>query len=202
MRRLVVVTALMAEAVPVFDYYRMRKLAKHPDYHHYRADLELGRRQLDLLVCGMGAARTRLAIRSYLEQLGANAGSRWLNLGIAGARDFEIGRLIWARRVGGRSIGLPPGIADEPTAEVVSLAQPGRAYLSGRLFDMEAESCLLAIEENSFQFVPQHLFCAKVISDNPARGVQQISKPWVTKIIRRQIKLLDRHINHIISSIE
>ncbi len=202
MKRLVVVTALMAEAVPVVDHFRMRKLAKQPEFHHYQADLEPGRWQLELLVCGMGAAPTRRAICGFLEQVGSSTGSRWLNLGIAGARDFEIGQLVWARTIGGRAVGVPAGIAVSDSAEVVSLAKPGLAYRPGVLFDMEAESCLDTLEENSLQFAPQHLFCAKVISDNPARGVQQINRQWVMETIRKQTKTLDSYIHNIISTIE
>ena len=202
MKQLVVVTALMAEAVPLVDFYRMDKLIKNADYHHYRVERDPGQLQLDLLVCGLGADRAQRAILAYLKQPGLARQSCWLNLGIAGARDHEIGELVWAHHVGGRPVAVPTGVEKTSTAEVVSLAEPGLAYRAGVLFDMEAETCLQTLSENLYQFSPEQLFCAKVISDNPARGLQQISKQWVTKIIRKQIESLDRHIHNIISTIE
>lgn len=202
MKQLVILTALMAEAVPVVDFYRMSKLGKCPEFHHYRAELDSGQVQVDLLVCGIGAVRTRDAISRYLAQARSGVPDRWLNLGIAGALEFGIGQVVWGRTVGSQSIGLPGGVDTSDIAEVVSVVQPEQAYRAGTLFDMEAESCLAAIEENSLQFVPQHLFCAKVISDNPARDTHQISKQWVTELIRKQIESLDSYILNIISSIE
>lgn len=202
MKKLVIVTALMAEAVPVIDFYRLRKQDKQPGYQQFSADLSPGRVQLDLLVCGIGHQRTRDGLAAYLQRYPSSASSLWLNLGIAGTCEIDIGQLVWARSINGQPIGLPAGVALKDTAEIESLAEPSQAYRPGVMFDMEADSCLQTLRENLPEFAPAGLFCAKVISDSPARDPQQISRQWVTETIRRQIKSLDRYFHIIIDSLE
>ena len=81
-----------------------------------------------------------------------------------------------------------------------SLDGPCHQYQSGVLFDMEAEACLKCITENAQQFVPQALFCAKVVSDNRSEHTHNIDKHWVKDIVHKNINALDNGIRNIIKS--
>lgn len=184
MTRLVIATALMSEAVPLVDFYRMKKMPRQAGFRLFRAD------RIDLLVCGVGAQQMSQSLTAYLAFHGSDEHVRWLNFGIAGAADYSLGALIWANQVAQITIGLPTGITHQLPVTVQSMGQPSTDYLPQVLFDMEAEAWLGCLAENLHQFSPQQLFCAKVISDNSARHSHTIDKQWVSGLIRERIKAL------------
>jgi nucleoside phosphorylase len=194
MSKLIIVTALMSEAVPLIDYYRMLKQPGRAHYQLFRS------KQLELLVCGVGAERMRRGMRAYLEHEANISRSIWLNLGIAGGYDQDIGQLVWADCVGNTRISLPAGINNVPTITVCSQLSPSRNYRAGVLLDMEADSWLHSIAENPIEFEPERLFCAKVVSDNRCNNGHIIDKKWVCDIMRQQIKELDYQINILINT--
>ncbi len=197
MTRLVIVTALMAEAVPLIDFYRMKKQAKQ-EYNHLFQTSSSASLQIDLLVCGMGAKKMKQGLKAYGATLNSIEGIIWLNIGIAGTLSHSIGELVWANFIGDAPIGLPDGIQNSPLISVRSLSEPSTGYRAATLFDMEAEAWLHWIVKNTIQFAPERLFCAKVVSDNSGHYTHQIDKRWVTDIVRKNIKDLNETIINIV----
>jgi hypothetical protein len=197
MTRLVVVTALMAEAVPLIDFYQMKKQSKQEYFHLFKTSSS-GSLQIDLLVCGMGAKKTKQGLKAYRETLNNVDGIIWLNIGIAGTLSHPIGELVWVNFIADVPIGLPDGIQNNPLISVRSLSEPSTDYRAETLFDMEAEAWLHWIAENTIQFAPERLFCAKVVSDNSGHYTHQINKCWVTQLVLKNINDLNESIINII----
>jgi hypothetical protein len=199
MTHLVIVTALMAEAVPLIDFYRMKKQVKQKYLHLFKTS-STGSLQIDLLVCGMGTKKMRQGLKAYRATLNSVDGIIWLNIGIAGTLSHPIGELVWANFIADVPIGLPDGIQNSPLISVRSLSEPSTDYRAETLFDMEAEAWFRWIAENTIQFAPERLFCAKVVSDNSGLYTHQIDKRWATDIVRKNINNLSNGIKNIIQS--
>ena len=196
MIRLVIITALMAEAVPLIEHYKMQKQPKQAGFHLYRGE------QIELIVCGLGRDKTLHGIKAYLAQSNVDSRPSWLNIGIAGALSQPVGSLIWAHSIAGKTISIPNNCARQPGMDVISLSKPSTAYRANILFDMEAAFCLKALEDNLDQFKPESdLFCAKVISDNLSEHCHDITKQAVTLLLRKNIMTLRNEIENIIKSI-
>lgn len=197
MTRLIIISALMAEAVPLIDHYKMKKQPKLPDYHLYRGA------GIDLIVCGMGENRVQRGLKAYLREVNVDAQTRWLNVGIAGTLSYTVGALIWANSVGGRVIARPEYCVNQQAMDVVSLRNPSADYRANTLFDMEAQSCLNVLVHNCVQFRPEsHFFCAKVVSDNLSENMHRLSKQTVKALLRQNIMALSEGVKYIIKSTE
>ena len=199
MTHLVIVTALMAEAVPLIDFYRMKKQVKQKYLHLFKTS-STGSLQIDLLVCGMGTKKMKQGLEAYRATLNSVDGIIWLNIGIAGTLSHPIGELVWANFIADVPIGLPDGIQNSPLISVRSLSEPSTDYRAETLFDMEAEAWFRWIAENTIQFAPERLFCAKVVSDNSGLYTHQIDKRWAKDIVRKNINNLSNGIKNIIQS--
>ncbi len=201
MKRLLIVTALMAEAVPLVEFYRLKKQAKREFYHLFQNTSPGASVEIHLLVCGIGATKLRRGLEAYLQAVAPASKMLHLNFGIAGTLSEPLGSLLWANSIAGKSISLPVGIRNH-SYSVHSLEEPSTDYRAGVLFDMEAEAWMLCIAENTQQYTPEALFCAKVVSDNRDENTHKIDKHWVKKITYKNIVELDYHIKKLIKSLE
>jgi hypothetical protein len=201
MKLLIIVTALMPEAVPIIDFYRMQKQPKRPFHHLFKCISSGQTFELHLIITGIGAKNMYRGLKAYLSAEQNVRKAAYLNFGIAGASSEPIGKLLWANAIAATSIGFPAGVYNLPYT-VRSVDFPSQQYQSGILFDMEAEACMQCITENTQQFAPQALFCAKVVSDNQSEYTHNIEKHWVKDIVYKNINELVFGINKIIKSIE
>jgi len=177
--KLTLITALMPEAVAIIDFYRLQKRKGVPGFHLFYSDT------MHLVVAGMGAARMTSGLRAYFKAYpDVKSIPKWLNLGIAGTRDSEIGELCWAQAIADVHIGVPEGAGNLPLLKVRSLAAAGQDYQADTLFDMEAEACLKWLSRNIVDFSPEQLFCAKVVSDNQRNSVLEINREKVISMFR------------------
>lgn len=192
--RLVILTALMAEAVPIINCYRLQKKRLQTGVQLFCSD------RIDLIVSGMGTKRMEAGIVAYIREKPPVSGTRWLNLGTAGALDCAVGDLIWARSIAGIEIAQPAGENNCAPMNVITLNQPGTGYVQGALFDMEAQACIDTLSENVIEFEPAHLFCAKVVSDNELDPMLKKDKHQVMSMMLKNQKSLAEEINKLIES--
>ncbi len=200
MSRLLIATALMSEAVPLIDFYRMKKQPKQAHFHLYQTAFGSDRVDIQLLVCGMGAENMQRGLSAYFTAFDNNGRTKHLNLGIAGALCEPVGKLLWAESILDTRIGLPKGVCNSAPYTVQSLPEASYHYRPGVLFDMEAESWLQCIAKNTQQFAPDDLFCAKVVSDNQNENGHKIDSHWVRNTVHRNILELEKQINKLINT--
>ncbi len=171
---LIWVCALHCEAKPVIDYYRLRKLPGQV-FDLYRGD------DMALAVSGVGklasAAATAWAATAHRDQ----AALAWINLGIAGAADHEIGDAFLLHQVidddrGKRYYPAPVARPPLPGSACRTRSRPGYQYREDCLFDMEASGFMQAALYFSSAELVQGI---KLVSDNrrqqAAPGRQQVS---------------------------
>ncbi len=194
MTRCVILTALMAEAVPMINFYRLKKQALQAGTQLFCSD------RVDLIVCGMGGKRMASGIKAYLRAKHPVPAIRWLNLGTAGALDHAVGDLVWAQSIAGIKIGQPQGETQSRPMDVISLNKPGIDYAPGVLFDMEAQACIDTLRENVIEFEPAHLFCAKVVSDNQLDPLLKKDKHQLMFLMQKHQKSLASAIKKTINT--
>lgn len=199
MSRLLIVTALMPEAVPLINFYRMKKQPKQAFYHLFQTVSAGKVPDIHLLVCGIGADKMYQGLEAYLSTVDQCDRMLYLNFGIAGTLSEPHGKLLWANSIAGSAIGLPEDVRNSPFS-VQSLHAPCKNYRPTVLFDMEAEAWLKCIAENTQQFTPDALFCAKVVSDNQSENTHKIDKHWVINIVHKNIFELDYFIINLIKT--
>jgi hypothetical protein len=199
MSRLLIVTALMPEAVPLINFYRMKKRPKQAFYHLFQTVSSANRPDIHLLVCGIGADKMHQGLEAYLNAVDQSERTLYLNFGIAGTLSEPQGKLLWANSIAGSGINLPEDVRNSPFS-VYSQDAPCKNYRSAVLFDMEAEAWLKCIAENAQQFTPDALFCAKVVSDNRSENTHNIDKSWVINVVQKNIIELDYYVNKIIKT--
>jgi len=161
---LIWVCALHCEAKPVIDYYRLRKTAGAV-FDVYRGDDML------CIVSGVGKLASAAATSWVAASCGDEAALAWINLGIAGAADDEIGAAFLLNKVidadsGKRYYPVPVAAAQFPGNACLTRGQPGFDYRADCLFDMEASGFMQAALYFSSAELVQGI---KIVSDNRRR---------------------------------
>jgi len=199
MSRLLIVTALMPEAVPLINFYRMNKQPKQAFYHLFQTVSSRQVPDIHLLVCGIGAEKMYQGLEAYFNKVVQCDQTLYLNFGIAGTLSEPLGTLLWANSIAGKAINVPEDVHNLPFS-VHSREAPCKNYRPAVLFDMEGEAWLKCIAEKAQQFTPDALFCAKVVSDNQSENTHRIDKNWVINIVHKNIFELDKYIIKLIKS--
>ncbi len=161
--RLIWVCALACEARPVIDRYRLRKSRRDHAF-----DLYVNSR-MACVVSGIGPLAAAAATAWCAARFAGERALAWLNLGIAGAAEFEVGTLLQVTQIiaadsGQRFYPAPTAKPTLPTAACLSLSRPGDDYPPDCLLDMEASG----FAASALRFSSAELIgCLKVVSDNP-----------------------------------
>lgn len=187
-----ILTALNCEAKPLIDYFGLKKnhnICAFPLYQN--PDLKL-----TLVVSGVGiisaAAATAFAA-AYLS----DAPVCFVNIGIAGAFDIEIGALRLVNKVSneaGKTL-YPMGLSyfKLQSAALITHHQPAQTQ-PNTLVDMEGFS----FYQTASRFTTLELIHAlKIISDNQQQGVEQINAHQVKAWIEQHLETIDSFLMHL-----
>jgi len=181
-----IVTALPCEAKPLIKHYRLNGRQAENSFRIYENDV------IRLIIAGIGKCAAAAAC-AYLQGAEPQAKHAWLNLGIAGHRDLDVGEAIMAHKISDASTGISwypamPFKLPCQTLELISLDQPNTEYGCNSGYDMEAAGFYsTAIRFNSSELV--QVF--KVISDNRANPAEQVSAPQAEQLINAQLDNID-----------
>ncbi len=164
---LIWLAAFHCEAKPVIDRYRLKKSHQEHPFDVYHGD------DSACIVSGPG----KLAAAAACAWQGARAADygalAWINLGIAGAAEAEIGTVFQLDQIidgdsGQRYYPVAPARAELPPATCISLARIAGDYHPQHLHDMEASGYFFAATRFSSAELVQSI---KLVSDNRARSV-------------------------------
>jgi len=176
MSAICLITALPSEAQPLTGYFKLSGLA-HPHIRLFKGE------HCYLLQCGIGKLNAAAATATMLETLPDVEAV--INVGIAGS-DQPIGEVLLAHHIVDGGSGqqwyphLPPQkhLDNIKTIGVKTVDKPSRDYTPDTAFDMEAAGIALAATKKlDLAFVHS----LKVISDNPAHGIENINMQSVNK---------------------
>jgi len=180
------VIAFMPEARPVIDHFRLVKWANRSSFAIYHSKDQ----GLWLVVSGVGKVLSASATTALYHAAGEPVGMAWLNLGIAGHRELDLGNLRWVNKIVDVSSGqkwYPPRIfkmSKKQAGTLVTVDQPGEYPEEDSLVDMEASGFYQIASRYSTRELVQ---CVKIISDNVDNPWRDLKKGQVADWIQRQM---------------
>ena len=189
-----IITALPAEAKPLIAHFKLKRLNEVRAYPLYSGG------NIQLLVCGIGkiAAATATGYLQALRQ-SPQTPATWLNFGVAGHRDREVGESVLAHRILEASSGNSyyPTLLFEspcPTDEVLTVEEAQLDYPQAHAYDMEAAGFYQA----ALRFSTSELIhCLKVICDNPQHPATLVSAEQVQTLMGRNIHVVEALVSQL-----
>jgi len=188
-----IVTALPCEAKPLIRHYRLNGRQAENGFRIYEND------QIRLIIAGIGKCAAAAAC-AYLQGAEPQAKHAWLNLGIAGHRELDVGEAVMAHKITDAITGSSwyPAMPFKhpcPTVELICVDQPKTDYETDTAYDMEASGFYAtACRFNSNELV--QVF--KVISDNHANPAEQVSAQLTEQIINAKLGKIDELIQQLL----
>ncbi len=189
---LIWVVALHCEAKPVIDYYRLEKSTQHRKFDLYHND------SICCVVSGIGqsaaAAATAWVATLHISQ----PVLAWINIGIAGAAQDEVGSLFWVDQILSQHAApcYPIALFESNIVSrgCFTLDDSSTDYKPDLLYDMEASAFFAAATQFS---ATELVHCLKVISDNNNHPPQR-NKAKVSHLIQQNIDRIDAFANNLL----
>ena len=159
---LIWICALHCEAKPVIDFFRLKKSHDDSVFDLYRGD------DMVCVVSGVGKIASAAATAWTAARFAREPALAWINLGISGAAQHEIGKLFLLDKVVDDDSGqcwypAPVTPSTLPGSACLTLNSPGENYREDMLFDMEASGFM----QTALRFSSAELIqVLKVVSDN------------------------------------
>lgn len=194
--RLNIVTALECEARPVAARLGLEKVTSRAHRPLYLGDgvaltvSGIGRRAAEVAVKFLHLSEEVQVVARGRDRLAAQPDAAWLNIGIGGARDLDVGQGVLAHRVedAGWSRAWYPRFVFEPpcpTATVRTIDYVERAYFDPVVYEMEAAGFATAATKIS---TAELVHVYKIISDGPTAPTHEISKARVEELVSARIE--------------
>jgi len=190
------VAALPAEAHSIVSRFDLERVPGNRVFPLYR------RRQIRLIVCSPGKINAAIAT-AYLGALGDRTKeSVWVNIGVAGHGDRQIGEVRTADSITDAGSGrcwypvrTPDGLF--PSDPLVTLDRPDLTYKRGTMVDMEASGFYAA----ACRFAPvECVQVLKVIADNRSETAHGLSAQKVRRLVEGTLDILEELIACLMES--
>ena len=181
--------ALLCEANPIIENYNLIKSDKYNLFNIYlSADKEI-----TLTLTGIGKSNMAKAVNYHHECVNTSSNNIWLNIGIAGHKNIEIGEIRLVNKITDDEDKLswyPQIIFDPPCdcLDLVSLKSPSTKYKSC-LYDMEASGFYqMAVKFGTSELIHS----LKIISDNSKKTISEINKKNIEFIVKNKINVIEK----------
>lgn len=195
LKSLNILTALACEATPLIESFQLSKVQDRP-FGLYHASAEF---EVNLIVAGIGETNMATAV-GWLAAHSARHDCVWLNIGTAGHADEAVGEFGLVHQVRHDTEArshFPPLVADwrGKTFALTSFSAACTNYPSGQAVDMEAS----AFFKSALKFdCAERVQAIKVISDNPANGIEQVNAAQITALIRPAVAEINRFARNLL----
>ncbi|MBX2849501.1 MAG: hypothetical protein KTR16_14360 [Acidiferrobacterales bacterium] len=197
-----IICALNCEAKTLIDHYRLSKRSSKPfDWYFGKALSSTGREfSINLLVSGIGCQNMAVACGWLAAQTGGSQ-SIWLNIGTAGHKDIEVGRIVRVCR----SVAVDSGKSHYPamTAKWSGLSQILITHASecidypvNAMVDMEGAEFFRAAGMFASSELVQSL---KIISDNESDGIERLNASLISELIAPNVETISGFASSLIS---
>lgn len=181
---LTIVIALLCEAKPIISKYKLKNITGDHPYQIYQNN------DLSLIVSGVGKAASASAT-GYAHAITASPPySAWLNIGLAGHSNLEIGKGFLVNKIhdySSKQTWFPPQVFDLsfPSSGLMTVDRPDSEYKNKGGVDMEASG----FYSTASRFTSGELVqCYKVVSDNPQSPFKKFSTKEATDLINGRIE--------------
>ncbi len=193
--KVLIVTALHAEAIPLIDYFRLKPGRRDVPFPIFTG------KNIHLVVSGVGKLRAAIATTFLIQQIPRNKITGIINIGICGAaRNQTIGQMFLIDRVTESSSGKIFRLQPTPDSPISlsSLITVNQPLLKGPhlppniyLVDMEASGFIMAAS----YFIPrERIACLKIVSDH--LELNHLHKSFVQDLIRRNLKDIEKFLRN------
>ena len=185
------VCALDCEARPVIDFYKLRSCPDVSGVKMYAAH------DKQLIVSGMGKTAAAMAVGYLAAKTPAKA--VWINLGVAGHAEAELGSLFVAGKLIDQSTGYqayPPLLFQKvfPVSNLLTVDKVKSVYPSNLMMDMEAAG----FHQAAARFSPLELIhSVKVISDNSEQQHDKVNARQITDLLSPHMKAIDALVQNL-----
>ena len=184
---LIWVCAMHCEAKPVIDFYRLKKSHDTRAFDVYRGD------DMVCIISGIGKIASAAASAWIAASNPGETSIAWINLGVAGAAEHDIGDLFLLNKIVDadsrqRYYPAPGATSSLPGNACLTLSQPGDDYREDTLFDMEASGFMHSALRFSSAELTQSL---KIVSDNRRQQTGK-NRQRVSELVQQHIDSIDR----------
>ncbi len=184
--------ALPCEAKPLINHFKLKVDQTSDLFKIYITD----DKRITLTICGIGKLNAASAAAYHCAHINPAKSDIWLNIGIAGHQDAELGHAYLANKITDsitQDTWYPQFIFKSPckSLSLITLESPSNDYQAS-LFDMEASgfySVASRIGTNEL------IHCFKVISDNATNDFKHLNAKQVARYIEQQIDTIESIIN-------
>lgn len=191
------VVALQAEATPIINQWRLRKLSNWQPFPVFESNQSgvITR----LIISGIGrtnsaAATAWLASRTLQEINSRPRPQVWLNAGIAGNQENEVGTLLAGHKITEKTTGetwFPPQVRSPlSSSDILTTDHVVTEYTPGTLHEMEASGFYKTAQRFSFSELVQ---CVKIVSDNKLSSVTKIDAKFATRLVADNLNILTEY---------
>lgn len=192
--RVRIVVALPQEAEPLRDLFDLTGDPDRSSFKVYQGE------EVVLVVSGTGVLKAASAVPHLFHKTGAFWDAPWLNLGVAGHRDAELGTPFLVDKVEDQSLEAnwyPQVLFDSPLerATVRTVPSPSESYEEEVLYDMEASGFFSSALKFTTLELAQVL---KIVSDNKDHSLEHIS----TGDVQRRIEAQGGTIKSVVASLK
>ncbi len=188
------ICALKCEARPLIAHYQLKYSADSKSFPLYISP----DKQISLTISGVGKINAAAATAFTHAFLQSEKQDIWLNVGIAGHRDMEIGEISLGHKIIDQAnqyawypqiiISLPC-----PSVEILSCDQPTTDYTDS-LFEMEAAG----FYATACRFSTSELIhVIKIISDNQQHPAKEMSESFVAELVKNKLTVIDQIIKSL-----
>jgi nucleoside phosphorylase len=151
-----------------------------------------------LVISGVGKSLSAAAT-GYL--CGSSDGWRnapWINVGVAGHRNVDVGELIVANKIVDQSTAhswYPPQlVSNVVNSTLITVDEPEETYPERAAYDMEAAGFFPAATRCSSGELVQSI---KVISDNPHQSIASLNARSIKQLITKNVSKIEQFINRL-----
>ena len=189
-RKINIVVAMKREALPLINYWNLKLNSKK-----FYSNKKKG---INLIISGIGKKKSEKATVYLAEK--TNENSFFLNIGIAGHKDFKLGEIILVSKVTDNTTKYNwyPSLLCKTKIKknsLITVRFPKIRYLTKHLYDMEAAGFF----NGARRFVgPELAQSIKIISDNKESSILNISSNKIEHWIKLKIITIDELINEFI----
>lgn len=182
------IVATQAEADPVISELKLRKISS--SLICYQND------DVHLVITGIGKCNTAtacgwLANKTIQTDATNHTHVVWMNFGIAGHLDADIGSCFRAHKItdlATKKVWFPhPLINNFPSLDLITVDQPLLQYRTDQLHDMEASAFVEAARKFSNAELVQSL---KVVSDNSDHPLEVVNAKLTTRLIADNLETI------------
>jgi len=193
------ICALKCEAKSLIAHFRLKNCSDSTSFPLYISQ----DKKISLTISGIGKIYAAAATAFTHAFLQTSKQDIWLNVGIAGHKDLEIGEVMIAHKIIEQSTQQSwyPQILYSPpcqSMEVLSCDHPASDYtdtvFSGAVFEMEAAG----FYATACRFATSELIhVVKIISDNQQHPADKISAPFVADLLKDKLGIIDQLITSL-----